>query len=246
MLHMHATHMPVRGSGWNVFRPDDVKSFRSQQCRWRSRLHSKRLRVVKPFLTQFSSLGSFLFLDQSPAWPFFGKPFFGTRQHCSLAPTAILQVSCGSTLNKPVMDVIRKWTKWILVNTRKKDRGRLTMHKVSDMPWNAYKESQMTSNVLPYDTVAKGNDHNSAFNLSYNTLLPTLISPLLATLHTSLHILHHTTQAFIGRHFNLILVNRWSPSGETSGHLSCSYLVLYICVCLFPFSVAVLNTKKFL
>ena len=29
------------------------------------------------------SLGSFLFLDEIPAWPFFGKPFFGTRQYCS-------------------------------------------------------------------------------------------------------------------------------------------------------------------
>ena len=49
----------------------------------KNRLHSKRcLRVVKPFLTQFSSLGSFFFLDEIPAWPFFGKPFFGTRQYC--------------------------------------------------------------------------------------------------------------------------------------------------------------------
>ena len=67
-----------------MFRPVGVESFQSQQCHWRSRLHSKRcLRVVKPFLTQFSSLGSFLFLDEIPAWPFFGKPFFGTRQYCS-------------------------------------------------------------------------------------------------------------------------------------------------------------------
>ena len=29
------------------------------------------------------SLGTFLFLDEIPAWPFFGKPFFGTRQYCS-------------------------------------------------------------------------------------------------------------------------------------------------------------------
>ena len=27
------------------------------------------------------SLGTFLFLDEIPAWPFFGKPFFGTRQY---------------------------------------------------------------------------------------------------------------------------------------------------------------------
>ena len=50
----------------------------------KNRLPSKRcLRVVKPFLTQFSSLGSFFFLDEIPAWPFFGKPFFGTRQYCT-------------------------------------------------------------------------------------------------------------------------------------------------------------------
>ena len=33
-------------------------------------------------LNSFSSLGSFFFLDEIPAWPFFGKPFFGTRQYC--------------------------------------------------------------------------------------------------------------------------------------------------------------------
>ena len=62
-----------------MFRPVEVESFRSQQCRWRSRLHSKRcLRVVKLFLTQYSSLGSFLFLDKIPVWP-----FFGSRQYCT-------------------------------------------------------------------------------------------------------------------------------------------------------------------
>ena len=61
-----------------------MESFRSQQCRRRSRLHSKRsLRVVKPFLTHFSNLGSFLFFGEILAWPFFGKPFFGTRKYCS-------------------------------------------------------------------------------------------------------------------------------------------------------------------
>ena len=39
--------------------------------------------------------------------------------------------------------------------------------------------------------------------------------------------------------FPLILVHWWSPSGETSGRLSFSYLVFKICVCPFPFSVAV-------
>ena len=51
------------GEAAEMFRPVDVESFRSQQCRWRSRLRSKRcLCVVKPFLNQFSSLGLFLFL----------------------------------------------------------------------------------------------------------------------------------------------------------------------------------------
>ena len=81
MLHTHPT---PAGEAAEICRPVDVESFRSQHCRWRSRLHSKRCwRVVKPFLTQFSSLGSFLFLDKIPAWRFFGKPFNGTRQYCS-------------------------------------------------------------------------------------------------------------------------------------------------------------------
>ena len=66
-----------------TFQTVEVVLFRSQQCRRRSRLHGKRsLSVVKPFSTHFSSLGSFLFLGEFPAWPFFGKPFFGTRQYC--------------------------------------------------------------------------------------------------------------------------------------------------------------------
>ena len=72
------------GNAAETFQTVDVESFRSQQCPRRSRLHSKRcLRVVKLFLTHFSSLGSFLFLGEIPAWPFFGKPFFGTRQYCT-------------------------------------------------------------------------------------------------------------------------------------------------------------------
>ena len=75
------------GNAAEIFQNVEVESFRSQQCHRRSRLHSKRcLRVVKPLLTHFSSLGS-LFLDEIPAWPFFGKPFFGTRQYCREART---------------------------------------------------------------------------------------------------------------------------------------------------------------
>ena len=63
MLHTHAT-LAGRRSGWNVS-TRDMESFRTQQCLWRSRLHSKRFwRVVKPFLTQFSSLGSLLLIFQ--------------------------------------------------------------------------------------------------------------------------------------------------------------------------------------
>ena len=78
MLHMHRTHAePVR-KATEIFRPVEVEPFQSQQCGRRSRLHSKcRLRLVKPFLTHFSSLGSFLFLGEIPAWPFFGKPLSG-------------------------------------------------------------------------------------------------------------------------------------------------------------------------
>ena len=73
----------LAGNAAETFQTIEVESFRSQQWRRRSRLHSKRsLRVVKPFLTHFSSLWSFLFLGEFPAWPFFGKPFFGTRQYC--------------------------------------------------------------------------------------------------------------------------------------------------------------------
>ena len=65
-----------------MFRPVDVESFRSQQCRWRSRLHSKRcLRVV---LNSIFQPGVVLIFRKIPAWPFFGKPFFGTRQYCNL------------------------------------------------------------------------------------------------------------------------------------------------------------------
>ena len=80
----HARNECRAGEAAEMLRPVDVESFRSQQCRWRSSLHSKRLRAVKPFLTQFSSQGSFLFWDKIPAWPFFGKPFFGTRQYCTV------------------------------------------------------------------------------------------------------------------------------------------------------------------
>ena len=63
---------------------DARRRSRSRQYRRRSRLHSKRsLRVVKPSLTHFSSLGSFFFLDEFPAWP-----FFGTRQCCSVLGTS--------------------------------------------------------------------------------------------------------------------------------------------------------------
>ena len=78
-----ANGMWRRMLGWaenvaETFQTVEVELFRSQQCRRRSRLHGKRsLSVVKPFSTHFSSLGSFLFLDEIPAWPFFGKPFFG-------------------------------------------------------------------------------------------------------------------------------------------------------------------------
>ena len=36
------------------------------------------------FLTHFSSLRTFLNFGEIPAWPFFGKPFFGTRQYCTV------------------------------------------------------------------------------------------------------------------------------------------------------------------
>ena len=47
----HARNACWAGEAAEMFRPVDVESFQSQQCRWRSRLHSKRLHVVKPFLT---------------------------------------------------------------------------------------------------------------------------------------------------------------------------------------------------
>ena len=34
-------------------------------------------------LNSFFQPGAFLFLGEIPAWPFFGKPFFGTRQYCT-------------------------------------------------------------------------------------------------------------------------------------------------------------------
>ena len=50
--------------------------------------------MCEPFVTHFSSLGSFLFLDKILAWSFFGKPFFGTRP-CCLALWAPLVVEGG-------------------------------------------------------------------------------------------------------------------------------------------------------
>ena len=71
------------GNAVEMFWTVEMESFWSQQWRRSSCLHSKRcLRVVRSFLAHFSSLGSFLFLNEIPAWPFFGKPFFGTRQYC--------------------------------------------------------------------------------------------------------------------------------------------------------------------
>ena len=74
---------PLRGRkkgrpGWlpEMFRPVDVESFRSQQCRWRIRLHSKRcLRVVMNSIFQ---PGVVLIFRKIPAWP-----SFGTRQYCT-------------------------------------------------------------------------------------------------------------------------------------------------------------------
>ena len=69
------------GNAAEMFQTVELESFHSQQCRRRSRLHSKRcLRVVRLFLQP----GVVLIFDEIPAWPFFGKPFFGTRQYCML------------------------------------------------------------------------------------------------------------------------------------------------------------------
>ena len=69
------------GNAAEMFQTVELESFHSQQCRRRSRLHSKRcLGVVRLFLQP----GVVLIFDEIPAWPFFGKPFFGTRQYCSV------------------------------------------------------------------------------------------------------------------------------------------------------------------
>ena len=70
------------GNVAEMFQTVELESFHSQQCRRRSRLHSKRcLGVVRLFLQP----GVVLIFDEIPAWPFFGKPFFGTRQYCKHA-----------------------------------------------------------------------------------------------------------------------------------------------------------------
>ena len=69
------------GNAAEMFQTVEVESFRSQQCRRRSRLHSKST-LFGCGETVSYSLGPFLFLDEIPAWPFFDKPFFGTRQYC--------------------------------------------------------------------------------------------------------------------------------------------------------------------
>ena len=72
--------MPSGKCGWNISkRRSGVVSKSAMPLKKSSGLHSKRcLRVVKQLLTHFSSLGSFLFLDEIPAWP-----FFGTQQCCN-------------------------------------------------------------------------------------------------------------------------------------------------------------------
>ena len=41
------------------------------------------------------SLGLFFFLDEILAWPFFGKPFFGTRQYCTKLQLATVDVTAA-------------------------------------------------------------------------------------------------------------------------------------------------------
>ena len=75
----HARNACRAGEAAEMFRPVDVE-FRSQQYRGRSRLDSKRcLRVVLNSIFQPVVV---LIFRKIPAWPFFRKPFFGTRQYC--------------------------------------------------------------------------------------------------------------------------------------------------------------------
>ena len=81
------------GNAAEMFQTVELESFHSQRCRRRSRLHSKRcLGVVRLFLQP----GVVLIFDEISAWPFFGKPFFGTRQYCT--PFRVVSASIASQI----------------------------------------------------------------------------------------------------------------------------------------------------
>ena len=98
------------GNAAEMFQTVVVESFWSQQCRQRSRLHSKRcLRVVKPFLTHF------------PAWPFFSKPFFSTRQYCTVTLNKSLKWKPPPPPPPPVIDGDR--TRVVVLACSARSRG---------------------------------------------------------------------------------------------------------------------------
>ena len=79
----------------------------------KSAMPPKKSSSQQTLLTHFSSLGSFFFQDEIPAWPFFGKPCFGTRQYCSVqqvdcersAASTILSQRLVLNVQKPVQNV---------------------------------------------------------------------------------------------------------------------------------------------
>ena len=71
------------GNAAETFQSVEVESFRSPSNAAEEVVFTANaLCVWWTVLNSFFQPGSFLFLGEIPAWPFFGKPFFGTRQYC--------------------------------------------------------------------------------------------------------------------------------------------------------------------
>ena len=73
------------GNAAETFQTVEVEAFRSPSNAAEEVVFTANaLCVWWTVLNSFFQPGSFLFLGEIPAWPFFGKPFFGTRQYCTL------------------------------------------------------------------------------------------------------------------------------------------------------------------
>ena len=82
MLHTHATHAWL-GKRLKCFDPSKWSRFEVSNAAEKSSSQQTLFASSETALNLVFQPGSFFFLDKIPAWPFFGKPFFGTRQYCT-------------------------------------------------------------------------------------------------------------------------------------------------------------------